>query len=158
MLLQRQVEQFSGDAQELAKIREILVERTKILKETSREFEIMAEKFKEEQKKRKRLNNELEDMKGKIRVYCRIRPMSHSELSNPERNKKNYRILDEMTVTIDPDSKMPITFAFDAVFGEDAQQEEIFEDTERLVQSAVDGYNVCIFAYGQTGSGKTFTI
>ena len=34
----------------------------------------------------------------------------------------------------------------------------MFEDTKHLVQSAVDGYNVCIFAYGQTGSGKTFTI
>ena len=35
---------------------------------------------------------------------------------------------------------------------------QVFEDTRHLVQSAVDGYNVCIFAYGQTGSGKTFTI
>lgn len=34
----------------------------------------------------------------------------------------------------------------------------MFEDTRHLVQSAIDGYNVCIFAYGQTGSGKTHTI
>ena len=40
--------------------------------------------------------------------------------------------------------------------GDDCMQ--VFEDTKHLVQSAVDGYNVCIFAYGQTGSGKTFTI
>jgi len=44
------------------------------------------------------------------------------------------------------------------VFGPDSTQEQIFEDTKRLVQSAIDGYNVCVFAYGQTGSGKTFTI
>lgn len=97
-------------------------------------------------------------MKGKIRVYCRVRPMSKTELSDPERAIRNYYMNDEMTITIDPDSKMPATFAFDSVFGETSSQEEVFEDTERLVQSAVDGYNVCIFAYGQTGSGKTFTI
>lgn len=27
-----------------------------------------------------------------------------------------------------------------------------------MVQSSIDGKNVCIFSYGQTGSGKTFTL
>jgi len=29
---------------------------------------------------------------------------------------------------------------------------------EPLIESVLDGYNVCIFAYGQTGSGKTWTM
>jgi hypothetical protein len=49
-------------------------------------------------------------------------------------------------------------FTYDSCFGGESTQEEVFEDTKRLGQSAMDGFNVCIFAYGQTGSGKTFTI
>ena len=37
-------------------------------------------------------------------------------------------------------------------------KEDVFSDTSFLLQSAFDGFNVCIFAYGQTGSGKTFTM
>lgn len=99
-------------------VKEILIQRTKILKEQARELEDVSEKYKEEQKKRKRLNNEIEDMKGKIRVYCRMRPMLNSELADPERAKCNYKKHDEMTVEIDPDSKMPIKFTFDAIFDE----------------------------------------
>lgn len=36
--------------------------------------------------------------------------------------------------------------------------EEVFMDTQPLIRSVLDGYNVCIFAYGQTGSGKTYTM
>ena len=39
-----------------------------------------------------------------------------------------------------------------------AMKEDVFSDTSFLLQSAFDGFNVCIFAYGQTGSGKTFTM
>ncbi|KAK4398655.1 Kinesin-like protein KIN-14F [Sesamum angolense] len=37
-------------------------------------------------------------------------------------------------------------------------KEHIYADTQPLVRSVLDGYNVCIFAYGQTGSGKTYTM
>ncbi|KAG6483979.1 hypothetical protein ZIOFF_060772 [Zingiber officinale] len=37
-------------------------------------------------------------------------------------------------------------------------KEQVFSDTQPLIRSILDGYNVCIFAYGQTGSGKTYTM
>lgn len=50
-------------------------------------------------------------------------------------------------------TKKPVKhdFSFDQVFPPNSQQQEIFELVSPLVQSALDGYNVCIFAYGQTG-------
>ncbi|WZZ68810.1 hypothetical protein YC2023_080180 [Brassica napus] len=50
------------------------------------------------------------------------------------------------------------SFKFDSVFGPNASQADVFEDTAPFATSVIDGYNVCIFAYGQTGTGKTFTM
>jgi len=94
-------------------------------------------------------------MKGKIRVYCRVRPMNQME----ERagSMSIIELRDQFSLDI-WDRNQRKDFHYDGVYGESASQEEIFEDTKMLLQSAIDGYNVCIFAYGQTGSGKTYTI
>ncbi|KAI8536670.1 hypothetical protein RHMOL_Rhmol10G0275200 [Rhododendron molle] len=105
--------------------------------------------YKEEQVLRKQYFNTIEDMKGKIRVFCRLRPLSEKELSEKEKNV--LASVDEFTVEHQWRDEMK-QHLYDHVFDGSATQDDY------LVQSAVDGYNVCIFAYGQTGSGKTFTI
>jgi len=65
-------------------------------------------------------------------------------------------INDAMSLTVR--GRIDNVYNFDSVFGPDTSQEQVFNETKRLIQSAIDGFNVCIFAYGQTGSGKTFTI
>ena len=107
-------------------------------------------------RQRKLLHNQLEDLRGKIRVFCRVRPMSEEEYVKGCSNI--VTISDDFSINIESKPGMVKTHMYDAIFGPNASQEDVFEDTRRLIQSAVDGFNVCIFAYGQTGSGKTHTI
>ncbi|XP_035667060.1 myosin heavy chain, non-muscle-like isoform X4 [Branchiostoma floridae] len=127
----------------------------KEVKKLTAENKTLSENYNSERVLRKKYYNMVEDMKGKIRVYCRARPLSGSELERG--NVKIIRSPDEYTIQVDS-NRGTKEFQFDSIFGEEHSQDKIFEDTNNLIQSAVDGYNVCIFAYGQTGSGKTFTM
>ncbi|KAJ6305970.1 hypothetical protein OIU78_021325 [Salix suchowensis] len=106
----------------------------------------------------RKLYNQVQDLKGNIRVYCRVRPFLTGQ---PNRFGAVDR-LDEGSITIITPSKYGKegrkSFSFNKVFGPLATQEEVFADTQPLIRSVLDGYNVCIFAYGQTGSGKTYTM
>uniref|UniRef100_A0AAQ5XV53 Kinesin-like protein n=1 Tax=Amphiprion ocellaris TaxID=80972 RepID=A0AAQ5XV53_AMPOC len=113
---------------------------------------------------RRRLHNSIQELKGNIRVFCRVRPLVGGGLSKhiqftPSDNKTvTLAKTEESHTGKTAETQKNYNFSFDRVFGPQASQQEVFEEISLLVQSALDGYNVCCFAYGQTGSGKTYTM
>ncbi|KAF7324692.1 Kinesin-like protein [Mycena kentingensis (nom. inval.)] len=120
-------------------------------------------------KERKVMKELIMELKGNICVFCRVRPVLPSDMGMiaqkiqyPDGNRPY------------PSGKMKIGLRVprtgrkwdtgmhrktrDKVFDPSLTQCQLFEDVAQLVQSCINGSNVCIFAYGQTGSGKTWTM
>ncbi|KAL2345451.1 hypothetical protein Fmac_006736 [Flemingia macrophylla] len=105
----------------------------------------------------RKLYNQVQDLKGSIRVYCRVRPFFPGQSND----MSTVASIEDGTITVNIPSKNGKgrrSFNFNKVFGPSATQAEVFLDMQPLIRSVLDGYNVCIFAYGQTGSGKTHTM
>ncbi|XP_021866884.1 kinesin-like protein KIN-14Q isoform X2 [Spinacia oleracea] len=115
-------------------------------------------KVSEGEKKRKELYNKVLELKGNIRVFCRCRPLNLEEIATGDKAAIDFESARDGELTIRSNGFPRKTFKFDAVFGPQADQADVFEDTAPFATSVLDGYNVCIFAYGQTGTGKTFTM
>ncbi|KAK4983453.1 kinesin-like nuclear fusion protein, partial [Elasticomyces elasticus] len=124
-------------------------------------------KLRAEETLRRKLHNQVQELKGNIRVFCRVRPTLPDEVDESARIAFPDCETDSREVALQgPEQKSAMgnittqtnAFAFDRVFGPTSQNAAVFEEIQQLVQSALDGYNVCIFCYGQTGSGKTFTM
>ncbi|TRY94785.1 hypothetical protein DNTS_035658 [Danionella cerebrum] len=114
---------------------------------------------------RRKLHNTIQELKGNIRVFCRVRPLLsgksdilHIQLPANDNKALTLAKMEESHTGRTVDTQKSYNFSFDRVFGPRSSQSEVFEEISLLVQSALDGYNVCCFAYGQTGSGKTFTM
>ncbi|KAD2393885.1 hypothetical protein E3N88_40862 [Mikania micrantha] len=105
----------------------------------------------------RKLYNQVQDLKGSIRVYCRVRP-AFGTVKKP----RCVDCIDETNMAVITPGKGGKdnlkTFTYNRVFGPTATQALVYVDTQPLIRSVLDGYNVCIFAYDQTGSGKTFTM
>ncbi|CAN8259863.1 unnamed protein product [Cochlearia groenlandica] len=105
----------------------------------------------------RKLYNMVQDLKGNIRVFCRVRPI----FNTGTKGVIDYIGKDGSLFVVDPSKQHKDarkTFQFNQVFSATATQDDVFLETQPLIRSVMDGYNVCIFAYGQTGSGKTYTM
>ncbi|XP_048829161.1 kinesin-like protein KIFC3 isoform X2 [Brienomyrus brachyistius] len=137
-------------------IAEAKQEISQVIEEVNAANQELLRKYKREMNLRKKYHNELVRLKGNIRVFCRVRPVSQGEL-NEDKNVVTFDPNDDAVLQLSNKGK-PLMFELDKVFPPEATQEEVFQEVQSLITSCIDGYNVCIFAYGQTGSGKTYTM
>lgn len=121
------------------------------LKEKLSELQGLEQQLVLGEEERRQLHNTIIELKGNIRVFCRVRPANGTDPA-----AITWQECDNLVTVNQKDKKM--NFNFDRVFGAESGQEAVFSEISQLVQSALDGYKVSIFAYGQTGSGKTYTM
>ncbi|KAI0380170.1 P-loop containing nucleoside triphosphate hydrolase protein [Hypomontagnella monticulosa] len=116
----------------------------------------------------RKLFRALRDLRGNIRVMCRIRPApphaKKEELTNfGEKYKGEFtsnwgRIVMDLPLPGIGTNTQTETFDFERVFGDNETNNDVFEEIEDLVDGAFVGENIGIFCYGQSGSGKTHTL
>ncbi|XP_042077509.1 kinesin-like protein KIFC3 [Haplochromis burtoni] len=154
--LKRQVQDFPFMLDKA--ITEAKQEICQVISEVSSTNQELLRKYKREMNLRKKCHNELVRLKGNIRVFCRVRPVSQEEQDSADaKTMLSFDSDDDAILYLSNKGKV-MTFELDKVFPPHATQEEVFQEVQALITSCIDGYNVCIFAYGQTGSGKTYTM
>nr|GMC73921.1 kinesin-like protein KIN-14P isoform X1 [Ipomoea batatas] len=126
--------------------------KTKALEDTAANYYIVLAE-------NKKLHNEVQELKGNIRVYCRVRPFLPGQ--KDKQTIVEYVGDNGELIVMNPSKQGKEgrrSFRFNKVYNPTATQAQVFSDIQPLIRSVLDGYSVCIFAYGQTGSGKTYTM
>jgi len=128
------------------------------IEERDRRIEKLESDLLKSEELRRKMHNCIQELRGNIRVYVRTRPFLPSD-NVTEESAVNFSPDGESLSMMDMKHKgVGHSFKFDKVFPPSAGQDMVFQEVSDFVQSALDGYQVCLFSYGQTGSGKTHTM
>jgi len=122
-------------------------------------IKVLEEEIRKGQAERRKLHNEVQELRGNVRVFARIRPFLPGDgVDDDARPCVAHSGENGLKLRRGEDEPWKHNFTFDEVFPQTAGQEAVFNQASEFIQSAMDGYNVCLFSYGQTGSGKTHTM
>lgn len=102
---------------------------------------------------RRRLHNEVQELRGNIRVFVRVRPSVANDVANGTTAMASMRFPNEREATqiellaAGESALGTVTmknhhFTFDRIFTPAATQSDVFEEVAHLAQSVLDGYNV----------------
>jgi kinesin family member C1 len=163
--LQAKIEYLESDSKSQS---EAYANMERQMREAIEDSKELQEKLRKEETLRRKLHNQVQELKGNIRVFCRVRPTlsmdnadEQAKIAFPD-DKEDAKEIEvrgqEEKSSLGTVTTKKYPFAFDRVFGPTSQNQQVFDEISQLIQSALDGYNVCIFCYGQTGSGKTYTM
>mmetsp|Transcript_51999 Transcript_51999/g.104299 ORF Transcript_51999/g.104299 Transcript_51999/m.104299 type:complete len:1014 (-) Transcript_51999:129-3170(-) len=112
-----------------------------------------------------KMKSVVQELRGNVRVYVRVRPF----LKSDEGVDLEDVLSSDSAVKVQADGTTAVLthggtgkehgFKFDKAFAGHATQEDVFAGgVEEMIQSSLDGYHVCVLSWGASGSGKTHTI
>ncbi|GMS79070.1 hypothetical protein PENTCL1PPCAC_1245, partial [Pristionchus entomophagus] len=101
------------------------------------------------------LHNDVVDLRGRIRVAVRVRPLLAKEEGE---STAHLSYPNETTIAVEQQMGKIMPFSFNHVYGPTYSQQRLFDGVKELIMSVLHGYNVSVISYGQTGSGKTHTM
>ena len=140
-----------------------LEEMATALTKSNEEKEELTNKLRRERRRRRDLHNLVMELRGNIRVLCRVRPLLARDGGGGGGGGGGpgglvVRVRDEENVDVQTGPRGVKTFPFERAFAPMESQEDVFDEVAPMLTSLLDGYNAAILAYGQTGSGKTHTM
>ncbi len=101
------------------------------------EFQSLEQRFKATRDENRKLFNLVQDLKGAIRVFCRIRPPGRTGDSSASCTEVGE---DGELAVHDPSGQQDCrVYRFDKIFGDASSQEDVYEDTQPLIRSVLDG-------------------
>lgn len=106
---------------------------------------------------RKLLQGHILDLKGAIRVICRVSPCIPASSLLIEYPEAGFGGGQLHTIAVNLGFAR-LNFTCDQVLPPETTQTQIFAEVQSYIQAAIDGQQVTILAYGATGSGKSYTM